>query len=110
MFIITDVPKSDTFDVTLIIALLRHLTDLNPPHGGFDCLPAAIETTPGSDLARIKYYRNYFAHLNDAMLENNFFNTSWDDISQVCFMYRTVVYYCCPYLCTAGSILPARCL
>ncbi|CAG2188836.1 unnamed protein product [Mytilus edulis] len=49
-----DVPMSSTFDVTLIITLLRNLTNVNSPHGGFDKLPTANETTTGSDLARIK--------------------------------------------------------
>ncbi|CAG2207145.1 unnamed protein product [Mytilus edulis] len=71
-FVLTDVPNSDTFDITLIITLLRNLADLIPPHGGYDRLPSAIETTPGSDLARIKYYRNYLAHLDDAKIDNTF--------------------------------------
>lgn len=55
--LLTDVPYSDTFDITLMITLLRNLTNLFPPHGGYGCLPKAIEKTPDSDLARIKYYR-----------------------------------------------------
>ncbi|CAG2188830.1 unnamed protein product [Mytilus edulis] len=77
-----DVPTSSTFDVTLMITLLRNLTDVNSPHGGFDKLPTSIETTTGSDFARIKYYRNYLAHLEDAKIENDDFISAWDDISQ----------------------------
>lgn len=53
---------------------------------GFDRLPEAIEITPGSDLARIKYYRNYLAHLDDAKIDNKFCKTAWDDIREVCIL------------------------
>ncbi|CAC5362248.1 unnamed protein product [Mytilus coruscus] len=76
-----NVPDSRKFDITLIITLLRNLTTINPPHGGFDSLPSAIETTPGADLARIKHYRNYIAHLDDGKVGTADFNTAWDNIS-----------------------------
>ncbi|CAC5369600.1 unnamed protein product [Mytilus coruscus] len=76
-----DVLSSKTFDVTLMIALLRHLTNLNPPHGGYDLLPSPNETTPTSDLARIKYYRNILAHLDEGKIDNTMFIKAWDDIT-----------------------------
>ncbi|CAG2249004.1 unnamed protein product [Mytilus edulis] len=76
-----DVPDSKTFDVTLMILLLRNLTPMTPPHFGFDQLPSAIETTPAADLARLKHYRNYLAHLDDGKLDTGFFNTAWNDIT-----------------------------
>ncbi|XP_052064357.1 uncharacterized protein LOC127704365 [Mytilus californianus] len=76
-----DVPDSKTFDITLMITLLRNLTPMIPPAGGYDQLPATTETTPGADLARIKYYRNFLAHLDDGKIDITFFNTAWDDIS-----------------------------
>ncbi|CAC5391197.1 unnamed protein product [Mytilus coruscus] len=76
-----DGPDSKTFDVTLMITLLRNLTNLTPPHGGYDRLPSPNETTPTSDLARIKYYRNILAHLDEGKIANNMFITSWDDIT-----------------------------
>ncbi|XP_063397223.1 uncharacterized protein LOC134681515 [Mytilus trossulus] len=75
------VPTSSNFDITLIITLLRNLTDMTSPCG-FDRLPTAIQITPGSDLARIKYYRNYLAHLDDAKIDNKFCQTAWDDITE----------------------------
>ncbi|CAG2199667.1 unnamed protein product [Mytilus edulis] len=74
--------KVKYLDITLIITLLRNLTELNPPHLGFDCLPATNEITPASDLARIKYYRNYLAHLDDAKIHDTFFISAWEDISE----------------------------
>ncbi|CAC5364744.1 unnamed protein product [Mytilus coruscus] len=76
-----DVPDSKTFDVTLMITLLRNLTNLNPPRGGYDKLPTANEAIPTSDLARIKYYRNFLAHLDDGKINNPEFNTAWNDIT-----------------------------
>ncbi|CAC5408428.1 unnamed protein product [Mytilus coruscus] len=76
-----DVPDSKTFDITLMITLLRNLTPITHPHGGYDCLPSAMETTPGADLARIKYYRNYLAHLDDGKVGTTDFNTAWDIVS-----------------------------
>ncbi|XP_063426829.1 uncharacterized protein LOC134710404 [Mytilus trossulus] len=77
-----DAPNSQAFDITLIITLLRNLTTITRPHRGFDTLPTASETTPGADLARIKYYRNYLAHLDDGKVESTVFNTAWDIISE----------------------------
>lgn len=75
---------SNTFDVTLMIMLLEHLTSITTPHAGFrGRLPYATETTPRADLARIKYYRNTLAHLCDGRVESAAFNTTWDDISGV---------------------------
>ncbi|XP_063400320.1 E3 ubiquitin-protein ligase DZIP3-like [Mytilus trossulus] len=76
-----DVPDSKTFDVTLMITLLRHLTPIIPPVGGYDCLPQTAEVTLGADLSRIKYYRNYLAHLDNGKIDTTFFNTAWIDIT-----------------------------
>ncbi|VDI45833.1 Hypothetical predicted protein [Mytilus galloprovincialis] len=78
-----DVLDSKTFDVTLMIVLLRNLTNLNPPYGGYDILPSPSEVTPTSDLARIKYYRNIVAHLDEGRIDNYMFNKAWDDITGV---------------------------
>lgn len=78
-----DKPDSKTFDINLIVTLLRNLTDITPPLRGFDKLPADNDITPGADLARIKYYRNYLAHLDDAKVDTTYFNTAWVNISRV---------------------------
>ncbi|CAC5415679.1 unnamed protein product [Mytilus coruscus] len=48
----------------------RNLTPMSPPLCGFDRLPSAMETTHAADLARIKYYRNYLAHLDDGKIDS----------------------------------------
>ncbi|XP_071172229.1 E3 ubiquitin-protein ligase DZIP3-like [Mytilus edulis] len=78
-----DSPDSKNFDVTLMSLLLRNLTTIAPPHGGYDNLPSSSETTPAADLARIKYYRNVLAHLDDGNIQNTEFSAAWDDITGV---------------------------
>ncbi|XP_063446545.1 uncharacterized protein LOC134726078 [Mytilus trossulus] len=75
------VPDSKTFDVTLMICLIRNLTSVIPAINGFDSLPLPAQTTPGSDLARIKYYRNKLAHYDSNTIDTAYFNTAWTDIS-----------------------------
>ncbi|CAG2241956.1 unnamed protein product [Mytilus edulis] len=75
------VPDSTTFDVTLMICLIRHLTSVNQPINGFDSLPLPVETTTGPDLARIKWYRNNLAHHDSNKIDTAYFNTAWNDIS-----------------------------
>lgn len=54
---------------------------MTPPAGGYDLLPPTIEVTPGADLARIKHYRNYLAHLDDGIIDIAFFTAAWTDIT-----------------------------
>ncbi|XP_063408745.1 uncharacterized protein LOC134692224 [Mytilus trossulus] len=87
LFPCSGVTDSKTFDVTLMIALLRNLTTspLVPPINGYDKLPVSTETTPSSDLARIKHYRNFLAHLHDGKVDSSLFTTAWNDISNAVF-------------------------
>ncbi|CAG2239054.1 unnamed protein product [Mytilus edulis] len=79
------VPDSKTFDVTLMVCLIRNLTSINPPINGFDSLPLPGETTPGSDLARMKCYRNKLAHHDSNTIDATYFHTAWTDTSNVSF-------------------------
>lgn len=81
--LLSGIIDSKTFDVTLMIALLRNLTTLTPPINGYDNLPVTTETTPASDLARIKHCRNLLSHLDDAKVDGTLFTTAWMDISGV---------------------------
>lgn len=84
--VLTDVPKSVNFDVTLMITLLRNLKNLSEPQKGYDHLPSPTEITPVSNLARIKFYRNHFAHLENSTIDEQFFNSAWEDTSKVCII------------------------
>ncbi|CAG2247007.1 unnamed protein product [Mytilus edulis] len=77
-----DVPDSKKFDITLMLTLLRNLTDItNNDDVGFDFIPTAIETTPRADLARIKNYRNNLAHLDEGKVESSYLNIAWNDLT-----------------------------
>ncbi|CAG2235291.1 unnamed protein product [Mytilus edulis] len=75
---------SGTFDLTLLICLLRNIATpaIRKPGTGFDQLPNNHDTTEGADLARIKYYRNLIAHNTDGTFNYIEFNTAWNDLSQ----------------------------
>lgn len=80
------IPESKNFDITLMICLLRNLAKTPQPSHGFDSLPPPNEITPGADLARIKYYRNQFAHRIDSKMDDISFNQYWIEISNVSFI------------------------
>lgn len=82
-FIFPDVPDSKKFDVSLMILLLRNLTALVPPISGYETLPLSSEITPAADLARIKYYRNFLAHLDDGKIDSTLFSIAWDNVTCV---------------------------
>ncbi|XP_076105867.1 uncharacterized protein LOC143074202 [Mytilus galloprovincialis] len=81
LFPTNGVPVSTTFDVTLMICLIRNLTSVTQPINGFDRLPPSVETTPEADLARIKWYRNILAHHDSNKMATADFNTAWSNIS-----------------------------
>ncbi|XP_076105878.1 uncharacterized protein LOC143074214 [Mytilus galloprovincialis] len=81
LFPTNGVPDSTTFDVTLMICLIRNLASIIQPRNGFDRLPLPVETTPGADLARIKWYRNVLAHHDSNKMATADFNTAWSNIS-----------------------------
>lgn len=66
-----------------MICLIRNLTLVNPPINGFDSLPLNVEKSPGSDLARIKWYRNFLDHHENNKIDSSFFATAWGEISVV---------------------------
>ncbi|VDI15846.1 Hypothetical predicted protein [Mytilus galloprovincialis] len=72
----TGVVSSSTFDLTLMICLLRNLASI--PVG--DILPHASDTSEAADLSRIKYYRNRFAHNDGYSLSDADFELYWSDI------------------------------
>ncbi|XP_071181337.1 uncharacterized protein [Mytilus edulis] len=78
---VVGVPDSQTFDVTLMICLIRNLTATSQPNNGFDSLPLPVEITVCADLARIKWYRNKLAHHESNTIDNVYFRTAWSVMS-----------------------------
>ncbi|CAG2206831.1 unnamed protein product [Mytilus edulis] len=64
-----------------MICLIRNLTSISPPINGFDKLPLPNETTPGADLARIKWYRNKLAHHDSNTFKTADFNAAWINLT-----------------------------
>ncbi|XP_062582487.1 uncharacterized protein LOC134244239 isoform X2 [Saccostrea cucullata] len=75
--------NSRHFDVTLLILLLRYMTNVPAPVTGFDKLPVQTDDSVGADLARIKHYRNLVSHSNNAKLTEEDFNDYWTEVEKV---------------------------
>ncbi|XP_071145822.1 uncharacterized protein [Mytilus edulis] len=69
---------SSTFDVTLMICLLRNLAKINIQ----DNLPVSTDTTEEAALSRIKFYRNEIAHNDSGTLREKQFHQYWEEISK----------------------------
>lgn len=77
VFDVSDIlPNSKTFDLWMMIRLIRNLTSIKCPINGFHSLPLQGETTPGSDLARIKWYMNELCHRDSTTIGIAYFNTA----------------------------------
>ena len=50
--------SSASFDIFLLIVLLRTICNLSPPPAGWDTPPLTADTSRESDIARIKYFMN----------------------------------------------------
>ncbi|CAC5384269.1 unnamed protein product [Mytilus coruscus] len=71
--------SSNSFDMTLMICLLRHL--ISEDVGEF--LPIDPKNlSVGADLSRLKYYRNQIAHSDAGVLPDKNFENYWKDITQ----------------------------
>jgi len=73
--------SSASFDITLLMVLLRNLCGLAAPATGWDALPATTDVSLEADIARIKYFRNaVYAHAEHASVDDATFNTYWIEI------------------------------
>ncbi|XP_063397031.1 uncharacterized protein LOC134681362 [Mytilus trossulus] len=69
--------SSLSFDLTLMICLLRNLANIKVA----DKLPCDTDESIEADLTRIKCYRNRIAHSDYKILSEEEFNIQWDAIS-----------------------------
>ncbi|CAC5381977.1 ANK [Mytilus coruscus] len=74
----TGIASSNGFDLTLMICLIRNLTEISVG----DLLPLPSVANDGADLSRMKHYRNMVAHCKDGTLSNLEFQKMWTEISQ----------------------------
>lgn len=84
IFVTTSNVRSDDFDTTLIVCLLRNMRPRETaPVTGWDNLPIPGDTSTSADLARIKWYRNKLAHTEDGKLSPSGFSQYWGDLEVV---------------------------
>ena len=85
--------SSASFDITLLIVLLRNICYLTPPVTGWDKLPFATDTSLEANIARVKFYRNtVYGHASQASVDDATFNSQWQDISQALIALGGVSY------------------
>ncbi|KAL9971024.1 hypothetical protein ACROYT_G023501 [Oculina patagonica] len=76
--------SSASFDVTLLMVLLRNICGLITPITGWDSLPLPTDGSKEANIARVKCYRNtVYGHASQASVDDATFNTYWQDISNV---------------------------
>ncbi|CAG2255365.1 unnamed protein product [Mytilus edulis] len=70
-------PTSRTFDITLMILLIKNLTPIKIS----DVLPYPTHTNLGAHLSRIKFYRNMISHSEHGTIGNTYFAECWENIA-----------------------------
>ena len=88
--------SSASFDITLLMILLRNICSLTPPAstGSWDKLPFLYDNSTEANIARIKYYRNnVYAHASQASVDDAQFNVLWQDISKALLALGSVTKY-----------------
>ena len=75
--------SSASFDITLLMVLLRNICSLTPPAstGSWDKLPLPGDNSREANIARIDYYRKVYAQASQASVDDATFHLLWQDIS-----------------------------
>ncbi|VDI12162.1 Hypothetical predicted protein, partial [Mytilus galloprovincialis] len=71
-------PKSNDFDLTLMVCLLRNLSTITIQ----DQLPQPADMSEGAAVSRIKFYRNQIAHSDSGAMSDADFNTTFPAVSK----------------------------
>ena len=75
--------SSATFDITLLMVLLRNICGMSPPVTGWDCLPPATNISIADDIARVKNYRNLLiGYAPQASVDDSSFSAYWQEIRE----------------------------
>lgn len=73
--------SSKTFNITLLVVLLRNICSFSPPATGWDALPPATDVSTEADIVRVKYFRNtVYGHADKASVDGAEFDGYWQDI------------------------------
>ena len=73
--------SSTSFDITLLMVLLRNTCGLAAPATGWDALPPLTDISIEADISRVKYFRNaVFVHAEHASVDDATFSSHWSNI------------------------------
>ena len=73
--------SSASFDIPLLIVLLRTICNLSPPPAGWDIPPLTADTSRESDIARIKYFMNALSkHAAEGSVSDAVFSSYWQHV------------------------------
>ena len=73
--------SSASFDIPLLIVLLRTICNLSPPPAGWDTPPLTADSSRESDIARIKYFMNAVSkHATEGSVSDAVFSSYWQHI------------------------------
>ena len=76
--------SSASFDIPLLVVLLRTICNLSPPPAGWDTPPLTADTSRESDIARIKYFMNAVSkHAAEGAFSDLEFNSYWQQIRDI---------------------------
>lgn len=70
-------PDSSTFDISLLVLLLRNICGLRCPPNGWNTMPSPDDITLEADIARIKHMRNLLLHMVPMDVSYRDFDTQW---------------------------------
>ena len=73
--------SSASFDIPLLIVLLRTICNLSSPPAGWDTPPLTADTSRESDIARIKYFMNALSkHAMEGSVSDAVFSSYWQHV------------------------------
>ena len=73
--------SSSSFDIPLLVVLLRSICDLSPPTAGWDAPPLGEDTSCESDIVRLKYFFNAVSgHAGEGSVNDALFSIYWQQI------------------------------
>ena len=76
--------SSKDFDPTLLMVLLRTVSELTPPIAGWDAPPLAADTSREADTARVRYFVDtVFSHADKASVSDAVFMNYWENIREI---------------------------
>ena len=73
--------SSASFDIHLLMVLLRTICDLSPPPAGWDTPPLREDNSCESDVVRLKYFLNAVSrHAGEGSVNDAVFSNYWEQI------------------------------